>query len=183
MIRHVFNDVFRVTTCEEGHLNSSIIINIRCLIHAIHACYLLRIEARLYYDQGVNMRKECYLLINMFYISLNFEEQIKAFKHCKPQRFTDSHTELSWTLTNRNNLNCWTKWTYDLVIFFFLIWFGNDTLDVIKEDEPADVTENSVQYKGTRCYLYTSVHPTKHKSRYATLDMLCLFACKGVYSM
>lgn len=71
---------------------------------------------------------------------------------------------------------------YDIVIFF-LIWWGNNTLDVIKEDKPADVIENHVQYGETRCYLHNSVRLTKHKSHYTTLDMFCSFACVGIYSM
>ncbi len=71
----------------------------------------------------------------------------------------------------------------DIYSDFFLTWWGNNTLAVIKEDEPADVIENRVQYGGTRCYLHTSVRPTKHKSHYTTLDMFCSFAWEGIYSM
>lgn len=62
---------------------------------------------------------------------------------------------------------------------FFHIWLGNKTSDVIKEDEPADVTENSVQSEGfdATCTLLCV------KSPYATLDMFCLFAREGIYSM
>ncbi len=70
----------------------------------------------------------------------------------------------------------------DIYSDFFLIWWET-THWPWKEDEPADVIENRVQYGGTRCYLHTSVRPTKHKSHYTTLDMFCSFAWEGIYSM
>lgn len=38
------------------------------LNYAVHACYVFRIEAGLYYDQGVkHILKDCYLLVNVLY--------------------------------------------------------------------------------------------------------------------
>ncbi len=59
----------------------------------------------------------------MFYISLNFEEQINAFQHCKPQHLTDCQVDVG---LYKNGL-IGTIWTaeqmviYDIVIFIGLV--------------------------------------------------------------